>query len=321
MSMARVVEQPSFRHEALLYEGRSGFLAGAVPFIREGIRADEPVLVAVEGEKIGWLRAELGDDAGWVEFEDMRVAGRNPARLIGLWHSFVEAHGDASALRGIGEPAHPGRGLEELDECRRHEALLNFAFGDDRDFWLLCPYDTTALAGDVVEAARSTHPLVAEAAPAEPSPTYSAGGGELAGSLPRAPADAAELRFSQTELREVRGFVDREARAAGLAGAQAGDLVFAAGELATNSVRHGGGGGIVRVWTEGTDVVLDVTDAGRIGDPLVGRLQPGVDQSAGRGIWLVNQLCDLVQIRSSTNGTTVRARMNGARSLSSVGSG
>lgn len=320
--MARLVEQPSFRHEALLYEGRSGFLAGALPFIREGIRAGEPVLVAVEGEKIGWLRAELGDDAGWVEFEDMRVAGRNPARLIGLWHGFVEAHGDAQALRGIGEPAHPGRGPEELDECRRHEALLNFAFADDRDFWLLCPYDTAALAAGVVEGARKTHPLVAQAAPAQPSPDYRSGrGGTLAGSLPRPPVGAAELCFTETELRDVRAFVDREARAAGVDGEPAGDLVFAAGELATNSVRHGGGGGTVRFWTEGADVVLEISDAGRIGDPLVGRVQPGADQVSGRGLWLVNQLCDLVQIRSGSQGTAVRARMTGVRSLSSVGSG
>jgi len=42
---------------------------------------------------------------------------------------------------------------------------------------------------------------------------------------------------------------------------------------------------------------------------LVGRLPPPVDQYGGRGLWLVNQLCDLAQIRSSPDGTVVRVRM------------
>jgi anti-sigma regulatory factor (Ser/Thr protein kinase) len=35
--------------------------------------------------------------------------------------------------------------------------------------------------------------------------------------------------------------------------------------------------------------------------------EPG--QLGGRGLWLANQLCDLVQIRCSPAGATVRLRM------------
>ena len=41
-------------------------------------------------------------------------------------------------------------------------------------------------------------------------------------------------------------------------------------------------------------------------DPLAGRLAPGTEELDGRGLWMVNQLCDLVQLRSSAAGTTVR---------------
>ena len=35
-----------FSHEALLYDGLDGLLSGTVPFLREGIEAGEPILVA-----------------------------------------------------------------------------------------------------------------------------------------------------------------------------------------------------------------------------------------------------------------------------------
>ena len=50
-------------------------------------------------------------------------------------------------------------------------------------------------------------------------------------------------------------------------------------------------------------------DPGPIEDPLVGRRRPRSDQLAGRGQWLVNQLCDLVQIRSGAEGSAIRVRM------------
>ncbi len=42
----------------------------------------------------------------------------------------------------------------------------------------------------------------------------------------------------------------------------------------------------------------------------MGRERPRAEQAGGRGLWITNQLCDLVQIRSSELGTEVRMRMN-----------
>ena len=44
-------------------------------------------------------------------------------------------------------------------------------------------------------------------------------------------------------------------------------------------------------------------------DPLVGRVKPVPTQVGGRGLWLANQFCDLVQIRSGDDGTAVRLQM------------
>jgi anti-sigma regulatory factor (Ser/Thr protein kinase) len=87
------------------------------------------------------------------------------------------------------------------------------------------------------------------------------------------------------------------------------DLVTATSELAANSVMHGGGSGTLRLWFENGALLAEVEDRGRIEEPLVGRLRPDISQEGGRGLWLANQLCDLVQIRSGAGGTTVRLHL------------
>src|ERR1700716_134743 len=92
-----------FRHEALLYAGWAEFVAGTVPFIRDGIRAGEPVLVVESVDKIQMLRVALGEDADGVLFADMADVGANPARIIPAWHDFVSRHADSGRrLSGIG---------------------------------------------------------------------------------------------------------------------------------------------------------------------------------------------------------------------------
>jgi anti-sigma regulatory factor (Ser/Thr protein kinase) len=98
--------------------------------------------------------------------------------------------------------------------------------------------------------------------------------------------------------------------AAGLDAVRTADLVLAADEIATNSIRHGRGIGILRVWIEDRSVICDVRDAGQLDEPLAGRSRPATDQIGGRGLWLVNQLCELVQVRSSMAGTIVRLHVD-----------
>ena len=60
------------------------------------------------------------------------------------------------------------------------------------------------------------------------------------------------------------------------------------------------------VWIADGSLICDVTDSGRIDDLLVGRVLPPLDGLGGRGVWLANQLCDLVQLRSGDGFTQVR---------------
>ena len=74
-------------------------------------------------------------------------------------------------------------------------------------------------------------------------------------------------------------------------------------------MRHGGGRGTLRIWREPDALLCEVADAGRLDQPLVGRERPLAGQPGGRGLWLVNQLADLAQIRCFEAGSVVRLHM------------
>jgi anti-sigma regulatory factor (Ser/Thr protein kinase) len=299
----------AFRHEAFFYSGEDQFLDRIVAFIREGVEGDEPVMVATDEAKIRAIKAVLDVDGEQVRFADMAELGRNPARIIPAWRDFV-ADGAGRPVRGVGEPIWPGRTTAELAECHLHEALLNVAFADAPAFWLLCPYDAAGLEAGVLDEARCTHPHVGERDSSEQSVDYAPLAAPFAGDLPSPPADAHRMAFSHHDLRDVRCFAAEHGTAAGLEPDRRADLVLALSEVATNSVLHAGGGGTVRLWVEDSTLLCEVRDAGRIAEPLVGRERPTVDRATGRGLWLVNHLCDLVQIRSLPSGNVIRLHMS-----------
>jgi len=197
-------------------------------------------------------------------------------------------------------------------ECHSHEALLNVAFADTPAFWLVCPYDTDALDRGVVESARRTHPAVVEDGVARDSELFDgldAVAAPFADPLPDPPADAVEHEVHIDALCAVRVFVRAEAVRVGLGADRTRDLLVAVNEAATNTVRHGGGTGRVIVWQEPGALVCEVRDDGRITDPLAGRVRPEKDQLGGYGLWLANQLCDLVQVRAYATAGAVRLHM------------
>jgi anti-sigma regulatory factor (Ser/Thr protein kinase) len=304
---------PRFQHECLFYSGAHELLAGTLPLIHEALEQEQPVLLAVRGNALALVREALGARAPRVLFADMSVLGRNPARIIPVWRQFLEAappHGPGPL--GIGAPIWPGRGAAELSECDRHEALLNLAFANGRRWRLLCPYDLDGLDDAVIETARREHPFLAARGARKRNALFCEDGhaGALAGALPPPPLGATHSTFFLAELRSVRQLVARHAEEALLDRERSEQLVLAISELASNSVQHGGGGGTVRVWREDGALLCEVQDEGRIEAPLVGRIQPRPDQLTGRGLWIVNQLCDLVQIRSDDARTVVRVRMD-----------
>jgi len=99
----------SFRHEAFLWHHASEFIALMVSFVRDGLEAGEPVLVALTPEHADWLQDALGEQAEQVEFVGIAAAGRNPARIIPTMTQFL----DKSAGR-----SRPGAGHRGTDLAR-----------------------------------------------------------------------------------------------------------------------------------------------------------------------------------------------------------
>ena len=302
-----------FRHEALFYAGLDGWLEGTASFVREGLEANEPTFVVAGHRKLSALRAELGRGADLVQFADMEEVGLNPARIIPAWTDFLKRSGpEGRRVRGIGEPIWAERSPDELIECQRHESLLNVAFADSPGWWLLCPYDVGELGPEVLEEARRSHPFLWQSGAHTESLIYrdlETAAAPFDVPLSAAPLSAENVPLELNNLHLVREIVARAASAHGLDEARASDLVLSVNELAGNSLRHGGGAGTLRIWKQGRALICEIEDSGHIDKPLVGRERPATDQERGFGLWLVNQMCDLVQMRTFKTGSVVRLHM------------
>ncbi|HWH33305.1 MAG TPA: anti-sigma factor RsbA family regulatory protein, partial [Egibacteraceae bacterium] len=277
--MSTLARTPGHRHEALLYRGEDEFVGRVAAFLREGVEAGEEVLVAVSPPKFALLTEALGDAAGGVGYLDMDEVGRNPGRLISAWHDWAAAR-PGRALRGVGEPVTMARTPAETAECHASEALWNVAFAG-HDLWVLCPYDTAALAPDRLASVERTHPAVIADGVATPSARYSQPWTSVL-TEPLTEPGQVHTTLAFGSLQRVRDAVADAARRAGAGRGRAEDLVIAVNEVACNSVRHGGGSGTLRVWEADGAVVCEVRDQGRLKDPLVGRLRPEASRVSGR---------------------------------------
>ncbi len=289
----------SFRHEVAFYEGSRGLANAVLPFVEEGVDRGQPTLVVMPPDRLELLRGELGERADAVTWMDMLEVGRNPARIIPAWREFLTEH-DGQVVRGVGEPIWADRREIELAEAVLHESLLNVAFDGGPAWRLLCPYDTEALPPTVLTEARRTHPEQKQYVGHEHAQAM------FTQPLPAPPRGTLGMPFDRLMLAMVRDVVRDEAERIGLHPSTTDDLVLSVHELAANSIQHAGGSGSLLVWQGTGSLVVEVQDLGHIDDVLVGRATIDLASEQGRGIWLANQLCDLVQVRSGSHGTQVR---------------
>jgi anti-sigma regulatory factor (Ser/Thr protein kinase) len=297
-----------YRHVAWLYRTPEEYVAGLREFALAGGSAGEPVLLAVPAVRLpaGW---SLPDGAAGARRLDVDELGRNPARMLPVLRAFADEH-PGQRVRVVAELAWPGRSAPELSEVARYEVMLNLAFASS-PISMLCPYDAAGLPGSATSAVRASHPWVRKAGrDASGDFEMSAAMHSRPGPLP-VPPGATALDYRH-DLRPVRALVAAEAARAGLSGPRRTDLVIAASEVAANTLKHTGAGGTVQVWVTSDEVLCQFDDSGHIDDPLAGYGRPTGDAPGGQGLWLVNQVCDLAEIRTTANGTTIRLHMSRA---------
>ncbi len=296
-------------HLAYLYDDERDYLSALSGFVQAGLRDAEPVFVAVPGRQAGLLREHLGAGSSLLRYGTMAETGRNPARLIPELRAFLEEHPGRRA-RYIGESIWPGRSDAELCEATRHEALMNLAFATAA-VSIMCPYDVRGLADSVVGGVQRTHPAVMSNGQTQPAPGFAGQGAvpaECEHPLPDPPAEAQVIGY-ETSLGQVRELVRRNGAALGMADDRITNLVIAAGEITANTLRHTSAGGTFWIWHTDAEIICQVRDQGWINDPLAGRWRRSAEDS-GQGLWVVNQVCDLVEIRTSqAAGTIIRLHM------------
>ena len=290
-----------FRHEALPYRQVDGFANACRDVVRAGLDLDSRLIVLAASDKLAAVTDALGPDAADVTFVALDEHGRNPSRISTILHTF-QTSGDGRNCVGVTESIDVNRSAEALAEAQLTEFVYNAGPVGAWPLKLVCLYDTDALHADVMTVMRQSHAFV-RGQDANPDYLPDQAAVLLAGELAPPPSTAWRIEIDGDGLAAMREFVRANTDRAGLGAERGDDLVLAVNEIVTNSIRYGGGHARVAMWLASTEVVCEVRDAGHVTDPLIGRFAPPPNAVSGRGVWLANRLCDLVQFRSSPAGT------------------
>jgi anti-sigma regulatory factor (Ser/Thr protein kinase) len=151
----------------------------------------------------------------------------------------------------------------------------------------------TAVSGD---PARRSRP------PGSGPPTAREDGAQDAGPLP------VDQEFDGGSLHAVRAAAAAAATQAGLPRERVYDVVAAVHELATNTVRHGGGRGRLRMWSDQGMLHCQVSDGGTPADVRRQDGEPPWTSEPGHGLWLARQVADHASIACGPDGTTATVR-------------
>lgn len=300
-------EDGAFSHEARLYRDGEQLEHGIRRFAEDGFAAAEPTLLIIPSFRHDALRPIPGPPGAEVELEDMTAIGLNPARIISRLLDWTERH--PSPVRLVSEPLWPGRGQAEVAEVLGHEALVESALAGT-GAKLLCAYEVEAAPRAVIDDLACHHHRTwgtdgrrrePGGAAAPPRPVHAEPFGP--------PAEPFEELPVTDDLHRVRKQVEASDAVAALSRQRRSDFVLAVNEAATNALKYGDPPRAVRLWRSGSCVVGEVFGRSRLDDPLVGRRRPAPSALRGRGLWMMNQLCDLVELRSSSCRTTLRLHM------------
>jgi CheY-like chemotaxis protein len=171
------------RHEALVYASAAELVAGAVPFLHQGLAADEDVLVVLREARQNVLRQALGAAAAKIEFADAVAWYQSPEHALQGYRRYLDerlARG-APRVRVVAEVIWPeSSATVEVAQWKLYEASVSAALAFV-PVSFICAYDTRELPADVVKDAQRTHPVLRTADGARPNARYSEPGAFVRG--------------------------------------------------------------------------------------------------------------------------------------------
>jgi anti-sigma regulatory factor (Ser/Thr protein kinase) len=296
-------------HQAAFYDCDEQFLAIVVPFVRGGVDADEPTVVALDDGRTELIRSAI---AASPHLSFMPGAYDRPACVLKSFDKVLRGYLSAGArqIRVVGEVPHPGVGVP-WEWWARYEATVNYAFARF-PLWALCPYDRRITSDEVVEDVIQTHPYLATSDGrhvvneryTDPVAFLAQGRSPRADPLETSPP---VLELVNPAASAARRAVLHAASATRLSARDVEDLVIAVSETVTNAICHGRPPVGLRLWAARDRVVVTVTDQGSgPSDPFAGLLPAPKAPSGGLGLWLTHQLCSLVTLDHREDGFSVR---------------
>jgi anti-sigma regulatory factor (Ser/Thr protein kinase) len=314
MTLSTHVHRRGYDHSALFYRSEREYVDRLVQFIEDGLDQQQPILLAVPGDKLASVSSALGDAAVEVTMADITDFGRNPGRILAGQLAFVERHAGRH-VRVISEPAWAGRTASEYLACMQHEALANIAFAGS-DITGLCPYDASCLDESVLADVRLTHPQIWLGGSRRHCPEYAVDAAldQCNQPLATSPAAVTHNVHQAADLAGVRRCGERYGRLLGMHADRMADLLLVATELATNSLDHAGGACRMAFWYEAGYVICEARDMGYWADPLAGRRPPAVGSAGPYGLFVVNAIADLLRTHTTSDGTTIQAYLRHADS-------
>jgi anti-sigma regulatory factor (Ser/Thr protein kinase) len=126
-------------------------------------------------------------------------------------------------------------------------------------------------------------------------------------------AVAVDRVFNERVLGLTRTSIMESAADLGVPRERLGSFVIAAMELVVNVIRHGRGVGRLRLWRADNTLYCQVSDRGPgIPEPdKIGTELADPDAESGRGLWIVRQFSDHLDIVTGATGTTITAVIDG----------
>jgi hypothetical protein len=306
----------AFEHWACVYDDDQQFLDTAVPFLAGGLAAGEPVLAVTSGANLELIGAALEEHAGDVDYAESAFFGRRPPQRVAAFYRYWARNasdgGRNTRVRILAEPVWAGRSAREVAAWTRMESALNVALAP-ASISMICPYDTRTLDPGIVADALRTHPARIAGSDLSPSAEFTDPAQFVRSCdtdpLAQPPADAAEFGFDGS-LRALRQFIAGRADAYGVAGDRAEMLILAVSEVGAYLKTQGPGTAAVRAWEQPGAVVCDFRQRGTsIGDPFLGLRPASLEPGAGDGLWLANQICDWMEIRSGAEGCAIQLQV------------
>jgi transcriptional regulator with XRE-family HTH domain len=170
---AAAIPPQLFEHQVLIYASDEAFLAGAIPFLDEGIERSDCLLAVTTEAKTTLLRDALGERSGHVEFADWGEWYASPQNALRRYREFVNQQVTAGAvwIRVVAEAGWASDSDVEIEAWTRYESLVNLAFASS-PATILCTYDEEAFSPSVVAGAHGTHPKIVRGNDATASTRY-----------------------------------------------------------------------------------------------------------------------------------------------------